>query len=93
MYGLQNTLAFMTKLVKNGELGKFINRGVYPAPQHEGFTELQRKAESTSAYPLLDRVHASLAFHLHSWPTAHTFTPPTLILPRTQSGAVSSRNL
>lgn len=50
-----NTLALMSRLVKNGELSKFISRGVYPSAQHEALTELQRKAESALAYPLLDR--------------------------------------
>ena len=67
---MQNTIAFMTKLVKNGELGKYMARGVFPAPQHEAFSELQRKAESSSAYPLLDRVRCSAAHYLvYIWPS------------------------
>ena len=56
-----------TKLIKNGEIGKFISKGIYPAPLHEGLTELQRKAESAFAYPLLDKVwQATFSSHLIS---------------------------
>lgn len=46
-----------TKLIKNGEIGSFISKGIYPSTMHEGLTELQRKAESAFAYNLLDKVH------------------------------------
>ena len=46
----------VTKLIKSGEIGNFISKGIYPAPLHEGLTELQRKAESAFAYPLLEKV-------------------------------------
>ena len=52
-----------TKLIKNGEIGNFISKGIYPAPLHEGLTELQRKAESAFAYPTLDKAgHISPCF-------------------------------
>lgn len=51
-----NFLSLITKLIANGELSSFISKGIYPSPIHEGLSELQRKAETAIAYPLLDKV-------------------------------------
>ena len=51
-------MGIVTKLIKNGELGSFISKGIYPAPLHEALSELQRKAESAFTYDLLDKVRA-----------------------------------
>ena len=51
-----NFMSTVTKLIKNGELGSFISKGIYPSPLHEGLSELQRKAESAISFPILDKV-------------------------------------